>query len=131
MSDPAQKHPVPAGYRAIADAAGDDAACKLCLELGGTWIDIPQKSEGTKLERIVGADAAALIVERIGPGRLELPLANKTLACALNEQGMEVMNIAKRLRTQRRTVQRWLQPRDDPRQQTIFDIIRIEREKGH
>lgn len=59
----------------IAEAAGDEAAQKLALRLGGTEMKISGR-KGGKLARLVGDEAARKIAEALGPEKITIPMAH-------------------------------------------------------
>lgn len=59
----------------IAEVAGDGAAEKLALHLGGTEMKISGR-KGGKLARLVGDEAAARIAEALGPEKITIPMAH-------------------------------------------------------
>lgn len=59
----------------IADAAGPAAALKLAAALGGHELKLSARPNG-KLAKIVGAQAAAQIVEAMGAAKITVPMAN-------------------------------------------------------
>lgn len=59
----------------IAEVAGDEAAQKLALRLGGTEMKISGRKDG-KLARLVGNEAARKIAEALGPEKFTIPMAH-------------------------------------------------------
>jgi hypothetical protein len=106
----------------IADAAGIDAAIELALRHGGSRLRIPQRAEGSQLEKIVGLDAARAIVAEMADDRIEIPAARRALAVWLREnRGWSQERIAKELHASRRSVQNWLSEKEPDRQFDMFD----------
>ncbi len=99
--------PLPHGLRQLIDCAGSEAAEAILLAHGGTWLNVPRKAAVSALERLVGADAAAALCRRYGGERLLVPQAKQWLAWRGFERGEPIQEIARRLRVDRRTVQRW------------------------
>ncbi|WP_374631794.1 hypothetical protein [Ferrovibrio sp.] len=99
--------PLPHGLRQLIDCAGSDAAEAILLAHGGTWLNVPKRAAGSALERLVGIDAAAALSHRHGGERLLVPQANQWLAWRGFGRGEANQDIARRLRVDRRTVQRW------------------------
>lgn len=96
---------LPHGLRQLIDVAGLDAAIAIVLEYGGTFLDVPRQASGTRLEAIVGVEAAAKLIRAFGGDRLAVPLAKRPLVAILLARGVAVMEIARLLRVTRKTVQ--------------------------
>ncbi|WP_339860424.1 helix-turn-helix domain-containing protein [Thalassospira alkalitolerans] len=113
----------PHGLTQIAESAGDEAALKIALERGGSRLRIPQKAEGSILEKIVGIDAARKIVKDLADERIEIPLAKKIVAAWLHDQGWSQEAIAVKLKISRRTVQYWQTGTTPTRQSDLFNSL--------
>ena len=98
-------HLLPNTIRQIADVVGLDIAMKIALELGGRRYAIPQKSTGTKLEKVIGPDAAEKLCTEFAWEIFDIPLVNTQLIFWLRNQGWSLPEIASRLRVSRRKVQ--------------------------
>lgn len=59
----------------IAEVAGESAATRIALQAGGTEMKF-SKRKGSLLVRMVGADAAARIVEAFGAENYTIPMAH-------------------------------------------------------
>ena len=99
--------PIPAGFRVLADAAGEDAAITICLAYGGTRLYVPYSAVGTKLEDLIGLEAARKIVDVAAGNALEIPLSARVLSNALAQRGWSQERRARVLCRARRTIQRW------------------------
>ena len=64
--------PIPAGFRVLADAAGEDAAITICLAYGGTRLYVPYSAVGTKLEDLI-LRGSQVTQKRIEALKKELP----------------------------------------------------------
>lgn len=113
----------PYGLRQIAEASDTEAALKIALERGGSRLRIPQKAEGSILEKIVGIDAARKIVKDLADERIDIPLAKKIVAAWLKSQGWSQEQIAIRLKISRRTVQYWQAGNTPSRQTDLFSSL--------
>jgi hypothetical protein len=114
--------PLPAVLAEIAEAVGEagglEAALKLSERRGATLLEIAR--DGELLPSIVGTEAAARIVDRLGVGaRIYVPLADYHLFRWLHAQGVGRAEIARRLRIPIRTQQRWLAAHDDREQLSL------------
>lgn len=98
---------IPHGLSVIADAAGIEAALTIALAKGGTRLRIPQKAEGSILEKVVGIDAAMAIVECLADERIEIPHAKRHVAMWLRKQDWSQERVANRLKVSRRSIQNW------------------------
>ncbi|MFN3513439.1 MAG: hypothetical protein ACK41C_10360 [Phenylobacterium sp.] len=84
----------------IADAAGLDVALKLARDFGGTDISLSD-AKGSVLSGAVGQAAAAKIVQRLGRGKVTVPMANlrgqkgrRAAAAALLAKGASARQVA-------------------------------------
>lgn len=59
----------------VEEAAGQAAALQLAREFGGTQISL-SAAKSSALVRVVGLDAARKIVQKLGRGRVMVPMAN-------------------------------------------------------
>lgn len=57
----------------IEETIGLELTVTLLKARGGTVVKIPNKPSGTLLARIVGEQATAKLINRIGPGNIDLP----------------------------------------------------------
>lgn len=113
---------LPATLNRIADAAGEETALLMALELGGRRIRIPQKSAGSDLAEVIGIEAADKLVAEMADERIEIPQVKKILAVWLaRERGWSQEHIANRLKSSRRAVQYWLSGNTPERQPDLFD----------
>ena len=101
-------HPISAGFRMLADAAGEEAAVALCLARGGSRMTIPLRAEGSVLAGIVGIDAATKIVDAQGGREITIPLEKRRIGLALLDAGWSEERVAVTLKVARRTVQYWV-----------------------
>lgn len=69
----------PHSLNLIAQASDTEAVLKIALESDGSRLWIPQKAEGSILEKIVGIDAARRIVKDLADERTDVPLAKRSL----------------------------------------------------
>ena len=106
---------LPPTLRQVAEVAGVEAAVCLARDHGGTEIYIRRTLDMEHvLVRSVGMEAAASILERFGPGALEVPLwisgRGQQLARRIIERledGQSEAKIARALRCHIRTVRRY------------------------
>ena len=93
----------------IEAVAGRDAALSLALAHGGEDIYIAARgAQARDLAATVGGTAAwAAIVGRLGGEIVRIPLARRVLVRHLAGQGLNTVQIARRLRITRRTVRRY------------------------
>src|SRR3546814_6365715 len=68
---------IPHVVRLLIEAAGENVALTIVQQLGGSRLRIPKRAEGTRLEKLVGTDAARALVDSLADERLEIPLANR------------------------------------------------------
>lgn len=104
---PKPSNPVDA---ALVRMIGALPALKLLEAYGGLTLDVPRAVDrGTKLPEIVGLEAAKILVEQYGGGRMQVPLARAWRACVYRQRdGLSISEIARRLSATDRTVKRWL-----------------------
>lgn len=90
----------------LIEAAGFTAAMQLSLEQGGKTLYIPLKADGSRVEQIIGSDAAGLLCGALGPVEIEyVPLINNILTAWLAiDCGWNKRDIANRLRISRSTI---------------------------
>ncbi len=60
----------------IEEAIGLDLAVRLLRRRGGCEIHIPRRVAGSMLAEIIGEEAAARVVDALGPGKVLLPCGN-------------------------------------------------------
>ncbi len=113
-TEPQTPNGLPHCLREVSDIAGLDAVMKLALEIGGSRYTIPSKFEGSKLEKIVGSEAAEKITGEMFGAEFNVPLANKHLVHWLRGRGWSQQKISIRLRLSRRNVQNILAGKTDP-----------------
>lgn len=113
---------LPHGLQILAEAAGIDAALTIAMERGGTRLTIPQKADGTIIEKFVGIDAARKIVDELAGERIEIPLAKRIMSDWLREQGWSQEKRAAKLKASRRTIQNWDGGGAPTMQTDLFDI---------
>jgi hypothetical protein len=99
--------PLPWVVNCIAETAGIDVAMKLCLERSGQRIHVPtlKRVKGTKFEKLVGEEAAALLCAKFGGQKFEVPVVRNPLVFWLRDKGWSQEKIAQRVRMSRRNVQ--------------------------
>lgn len=106
---------LPPTLRQVAEVAGVEAAARLARDHGGTEIYIRRTLDMEHvLVKSVGMEAAASILERFGPGALEVPLwlsgRGQQLARRIMEmldEGRSEAKIARALHCHIRTVRRY------------------------
>lgn len=98
-------YPLPDGMRKLIDVAGEEAAIAITLEWGGGFIDVPKRAQGSRIEQVVGAPAAARLCKEYGGERLLIPLSKKPLAAWMLARGVSVLEVSRQLRITRKTVQ--------------------------
>lgn len=96
---------LPAGLRQIAEVAGIEIAVKLAIAVAPERLHVPKRAHGSRLEAIVGREAAEKIVAAFGGERIDIPLGKRALALHLLGQGVPVAKVAKLLKMARRSVQ--------------------------
>lgn len=124
---------LPPTLRQIAEVAGIEAAARLARDHGGTEIYIRRTLDmGHVLVRSVGMEAAASILERFGPGALEVPLWLSGRGQQLARQIMDMLDdgqseakIARTLRCHIRTVRRY-RSRVPSAQMDMFAVLEAE-----
>src|SRR3546814_8388400 len=98
---------IPHVVRLLIEAAGENVALTIVQQLGGSRLRIPKRAEGTRLEKLVGTDAARALVDSLADERLEIPLANRFVNARLQDRGMNQEARAATLRVSRASIQRW------------------------
>ncbi|MDD2870103.1 helix-turn-helix domain-containing protein [Neomegalonema sp.] len=69
------RNDLPSSLRLIAEVAGREAAVSLAQDYGGSQIYINARLDlDHPLVRSIGMEAAASVLEAMGPGRMEVPL---------------------------------------------------------
>src|SRR3546814_20933117 len=68
---------IPHVVRLLIEAAGENVALTIVQQLGGSRLRIPKRNEGTRLEKLVGTDAARALVASLADEPLEIQLANR------------------------------------------------------
>lgn len=124
---------LPPTLRQIAEVAGIEAAARLARDHGGTEIYIRRTLDMDHvLVRSVGMEAAASILERFGPGALEVPLWLSGRGQQLARQIMDMLDdgqseakIARTLRCHIRTVRRY-RSRVPSAQMDMFAVLEAE-----
>jgi hypothetical protein len=100
---------LPALLLEIAQVIGEDAACQLAAELGGTRVYVAKTpTEGSLLVDAIGADAARRLAVHYGGEHLLVPNAKQQLVAWLNRRGCSNQEIARRLHMNERSVRRIL-----------------------
>ncbi|GAB4366886.1 MAG: hypothetical protein Kow00114_25150 [Kiloniellaceae bacterium] len=98
---------LPYTVRLLIEAAGEDAALIIVRERGGSRVQIPNRAEGSMLEKLVGLDAARAITDALAGERLEIPHAKRYVNARLKLRGLSQEKRAAALRVSRRTIQSW------------------------
>lgn len=119
MSEPLT---IPAHVQPYVDVLGVDLAVTLLMEFGGAPLYLPSSKvrADSRLVQTVGKEKALALGKRIGGGLVKVPLAKPFLAAYYLSQGMPVVEIARTLHIDLRTVQRWL-PERPGAQLSLFD----------
>lgn len=121
--------PPPAHLEPYVTALGAEAAIKLFLAFGGTFLHIPRDPKGrSELVKVLGMDGARALAELSDRVHLprRLPIGKKWIAQVLKSEGWTEAKIATRLHVTNVTVAKYLKPdprddeRPDPRQSTLF-----------
>ena len=105
--------PWPGVLSAAAEAAGEEAAFVLAVELGGRQIHMPSPDylrgcPDHPLSRLLGPDAAAVVAQAIGHGGdVYLPRARRACVCHLARAGVAVSEMAIRLGLSASAVRRY------------------------
>jgi len=121
---------LPPTLRQVAEVAGIEAAARLARDHGGTEIYIRRTLDLEHvLVKSVGMEAAASILERFGPGALEVPLwlsgRGQQLArriITLLDEGQSEARIARALNCHIRTVRRY-RARVPSAQMDLFSLL--------
>src|SRR3546814_11293739 len=79
----------------------------------------PKRTEGTRLEKLVGTDAALALVDSLADERLEIPLANRFVNARLQDRGMSQEARAATLRVSRASIQSWDAERRSAAEQSV------------
>lgn len=124
---------LPPTLRQVAEVAGIEAAARLARDHGGTEIYIRRTLDMDHvLVRSVGMEAAASILERFGPGALEVPLWLSGRGQQLARRVMDMLDdgrseakIARTLRCHIRTVRRY-RARTPSAQMDMFALLEAE-----
>jgi hypothetical protein len=118
----------------IEQAIGLDLTVRLLKRRGGCEVHIPRRVAGSTLAEIVGEDAAAKIVQALGPGKVLLPCAHmrgqfarRAEARAMLRAGQSLQQVALACDMHTRTVSRLraeIEHEAGARQQTLpFDRL--------
>lgn len=101
---------VPAHVQPYVEVLGLDLAVTLLLEFGGAPLYLPDSRAraDSRIVQVLGKEKAIALGKRIGRGLVKVPLAKPFIAAYYLSQGMAVVEIARQLRVDLRTVQRWL-----------------------
>src|SRR3546814_16471688 len=103
----------------LIEAAGENVALTIVQQLGGSRLRIPKRAEGTRLEKLVGTDAARALVDSLADERLEIPLANRFVNARLQDRGMSQEARAATLRVSRASIQSWDAERRSAAEQSV------------
>ncbi|WP_374569666.1 helix-turn-helix domain-containing protein [Phenylobacterium sp.] len=111
----------------IEAVAGVKVALKFAQRFGGTDIKL-SAAEGSALCEALGAEAAQLIVQALGHGRVTVPMANvrgqrgrRAAVAQLVEKGLSARDAALACDVHERTVWRVKADLKHPKQPTFFD----------
>lgn len=113
---------VPAHVQPYVEVLGLDLAVTLLLEFGGAPLYLPDSRarSDSRIVQTIGKDNAMALGRKLGRGLVKVPLAKPFIAAYYLHQGMAVVEIARQLRADLRTVQRWL-PERPGTQLSLFD----------
>lgn len=114
---------VPANLRPFVETLGEEDACKLFLECGGSEIYLTDRESSTSsAARIVGPKKAVALAKAIYSGTIKVPLARKWVAAYLHqEKDWPIGKIARTIRADQSTVRAWLGPAPKSNQPSLFD----------
>lgn len=101
--------PTPDYLIPYAEELGEELACNLFLEFGGSTVYLGEKSrKGSKIRTVLDENKCAALAKRMGSGLLKIPLARHWTATVLKNQGNSTGEIARLVRADEETVRRWL-----------------------
>lgn len=104
------------------DAIGEENACRLFLELGGTVVKLPKKTGHTSLlAKAIGQEKSDRLAKELGAGHLRIPVARQWCARYLHGKGLSLAEIARRVRVKDDTVRDWCGPSPLSSQLSFFD----------
>ena len=95
---------LPKSLSEIARLAGEDVAFSLALACGGRRVYVPNKIEGSTLERLLGVEMARKLARHMPGCSIPVPVAREAVTLWLYDQGLSVSQIADRLRCNQRTI---------------------------
>lgn len=105
--------PPPAEIKEIADAIGAEATLRLLEAYAGIRIYIPATvNQASPLARDIGLEAAQALARLRGPDDWKVPSLKSWRARVYRARGMSVNDIARKLGSDRSTVQRYLNPKE-------------------
>ena len=95
---------LPKSLSEIARLAGEDVAFSLALACGGRRVYVPNRIEGSTLEKLLGVEMARKLARHMPGCSIPVPVAREAVALWLYDQGLSVSQIADRLRCNQRTI---------------------------
>ncbi len=105
---PSRLDKTPENIRPFVEVLGEDDTMNLFLTLGGTAVYLPAQSGGNSLlARTIGTDKSDALAAKVGAGHIRIPIARKWIADTMWFQGRTNAEIARVIRCDERTVQRW------------------------
>lgn len=103
---------LPYNVEEFASVIGIEATAELCLHLGGSLVYLPRISRPNSLLRsVISEEQVLALSDALFPGVIRIPIANSFLARFYRSQGLNLQQIARRIRIDARSVRRVLNVR--------------------
>ena len=113
---------LPKSLQEIERLAGTELALSLALACGGSRVYVPNKIEGSTLEKLLGAEMARKLARHMPGCSIPVPIAREAVALWLYDQGLSVSQIADRLCCNRRTISSYIAPNGEEIGQRMLSL---------
>ncbi|WP_333822841.1 hypothetical protein [Pinisolibacter sp.] len=101
----------PAHVAPYVEALGEARAVAFLIAFGGAPAYLAERpGRENRIVPVIGADGLAALVAEFGPRIDRVPVAKPWIAAVWSDQGLAVIEIARRLHTTDKTVRGWLKP---------------------